>query len=528
MKLPNLIEEKSGEEKSRPLAIIDAKLDRISEQVDSCLSEVLSLKPDRKLRPSWRGDELLPVIPNAGSQDSARTPPRRNSRSSRPPRSSTVSWASFSARPESSKALSSRASQYPSRLNSDRRRCHPHSVDLTAAWQSHAKALSQDIELSNSHQPLIRLMTRSRCDDLWELLDDPDSSRYAWWASQVLKISVIVGLLVSQVQTAEEPILSTELAALVETTFDVLFCTEFACRILSAPSKRSYFLDPLNWADMFSATALPLRASVGFEVYPALNGSRNIQVILLLFLPIVRFLKLLRYFETFRLLIHAARSSVDALPVLFYIMTVITLVAATAIYLAESRANIPSMHHSLWLAIVTMTTVGYGDYYPTSLAGYIIASVLTFVSVLFLALPVGIIGNEFTACWQGRSQVLLKTRMRKCLLKWGYTANDLKTLISFVDADADGFLTLVEFLELVRQMRIGLSAEDAVDLFMLFDSDQNGRIDHAEFVRQVFPEEFVKDTARQTVQDKSLRISQALQHLEVVRGDSNEVSETES
>lgn len=93
-------------------------------------------------------------------------------------------------------------------------------------------------------------------------------------------------------------------------------------------------------------------------------------------------------------MIHAARSSVDALPVLFYIMTVITLVAATAIYLAESRANIPSMHHSLWLAIVTMTTVGYGDYYPTSLAGYIIASVLTFVSVLFLALPVGIIGNE--------------------------------------------------------------------------------------------------------------------------------------
>ena len=37
-------------------------------------------------------------------------------------------------------------------------------------------------------------------------------------------------------------------------------------------------------------------------------------------------------------------------------------------YLVESRSNIPSIYHAMWLAIVTMTTVGYGDYFPTSLA----------------------------------------------------------------------------------------------------------------------------------------------------------------
>jgi len=387
-------------------------------------------------------------------------------------------------------------------------------MDLQAAWQMQAKTMTQEV----SAPPLMRLnRDRSRADNLWELLDDPDSSRPAYWISQFLKVSVIVGLVISQVQTGEEPVISAHLAAAVETTFDVVFFVEFVCRITTAPSKRSYVLDPLNWADLFSAAGLPLRASVGFLVYPALQEKRNVQLILLLFLPILRFLKLLRYFETFRLLIHAARNAMAALPVLFYIMVVITLVAATAIYLVESRTNIPTMHHSLWLAIVTMTTVGYGDYYPKSLLGYIVASILTFVSVLFLALPVGIIGNEFTACWQSRHQVLLKTRVRKCLLKWGYTAKDLQLLIQYVDVDEDGFLTLSEFLELIQQMRVGISLEHAVDLFILFDTDQNGQIDHGEFLRQIFPEEYVQETSRLTIQNAGQRIHEALNHLEAVR-----------
>ena len=49
-------------------------------------------------------------------------------------------------------------------------------------------------------------------------------------------------------------------------------------------------------------------------------------------------------------------------------MAVICLSSATMMYLVESRSNIPSIYHAMWLAIVTMTTVGYGDYFPTSLA----------------------------------------------------------------------------------------------------------------------------------------------------------------
>lgn len=520
MKLPNLIEEAS---ETHPFAEIEAKLDRISQQVDSCLAclserhEATRLQP----RPSWRSaasDHHTSVLPTGSTshveisdESIGRPKPRRPSNFSlsswaRPPSKTTTSGRWLNTTRVGSKDVSLRGGR--SRIQ------RSVAMDLQAAWQMQAKTMTQEV----SAPPLMRLnRDRSRADNLWELLDDPDSSRPAYWISQFLKVSVIVGLVISQVQTGEEPVISAHLAAAVETTFDVVFFVEFVCRITTAPSKRSYVLDPLNWADLFSAAGLPLRASVGFLVYPALQEKRNVQLILLLFLPILRFLKLLRYFETFRLLIHAARNAMAALPVLFYIMVVITLVAATAIYLVESRTNIPTMHHSLWLAIVTMTTVGYGDYYPKSLLGYIVASILTFVSVLFLALPVGIIGNEFTACWQSRHQVLLKTRVRKCLLKWGYTAKDLQLLIQYVDVDEDGFLTLSEFLELIQQMRVGISLEHAVDLFILFDTDQNGQIDHGEFLRQIFPEEYVQETSRLTIQNAGQRIHEALNHLEAVR-----------
>lgn len=73
---------------------------------------------------------------------------------------------------------------------------------------------------------------------------------------------------------------------------------------------------------------------------------------------------------------------------------VIVVIGATGIYLFEDRANIPSLQHSMWLAIVTMTSVGYGDYFPESIGGYVVVSVLTFVSVLFLALPAARISSR--------------------------------------------------------------------------------------------------------------------------------------
>jgi len=506
---------------------LDVKLNRLHDKVDICISEISQLRTPHSsvATPAARKSMASMASTGAVSVQSSAQPraqgtlarafskisavssfqkgpgmPGRHS-----VRSDEVGPGSVSKTrktPRDSLEHLERTGSYVSDLGvaPQRRRSFPiRNVDLKMAWQNYAREQLQQ-ELSSvaddGVRPLMRMMHRNRCDDLWELLDDPSSSRCAWWVSQFLATFVIASMLLSLLEAAEEePLINASTAAVLELCLDSFFLIEFLCRILSAPSKRSYLADWLNWPDLGTACGIILRGFAGFVVEPSMSkGSREMGIILFLILPIVRFLKLLRYFESFRLLIDAARSSAEALPVLCYIMALITLTSATSMYLFEDRGNIPTIYHAMWLAIVTMTTVGYGDYFPTSLAGYIIASMLTFTSVLFLALPVGIIGHEFTRSWQTRGQVLLKNRIRRCMMKWGYNAKDLRLLIEYVDVDCDGVLALTEFLELMRQMRIGISAQSAIDLFMAFDDDSNGYIDYDEFLRQIFPEEYVKDT----------------------------------
>lgn len=92
--------------------------------------------------------------------------------------------------------------------------------------------------------------------------------------------------------------------------------------------------------------------------------------------------------------------------------------------------------------------------------------------------------------------MLLMTRVRKCLNKWGFNAGDVQMLIQYADVDGDGQLTLGEFVELIRQMRIGVSSEAAAELFTLLDVDYNGYVDSEEFLRNVFPDEYVKEIQR--------------------------------
>eukprot|EP00930_Biecheleria_cincta_P015361 TRINITY_DN12846_c0_g2_i2.p1 TRINITY_DN12846_c0_g2~~TRINITY_DN12846_c0_g2_i2.p1 ORF type:complete len:414 (+),score=61.54 TRINITY_DN12846_c0_g2_i2:98-1339(+) len=326
----------------------------------------------------------------------------------------------------------------------------------------------------------------------WEFLEDPDSSDHARNFNKAYMIIIVVSVCVSLVQHIDEirTHADAKLAgAIVESIFDAMFTVEFAFRLISCPSWSAFFLRVTTWIDLASSIGLPLRM---IFLAAQQDYESPIGLILLCILPVVRLAKLVRHFEILYLLSDAFVSVLTALPVLFYVLTQITLSFSALLYIFEPRENLNSLPHAIWMTVVTISTVGFGDVTPKTPAGYMTVALLISVSFLFVAIPVGIVGNAFWASWQMRDRVLLLSRTRVSLHRWGYTAEDVKVLFLMVDSDGNGSLDMSEFLELIGQMKLGLSATRIVKLFQLFDKDNNGVVSNEEFIREIYPSVFLE------------------------------------
>ncbi len=109
-------------------------------------------------------------------------------------------------------------------------------------------------------------------------------------------------------------------------------------------------------------------------------------------------LKIGKYFTSFTLIGDVLRKKKSVLAAVIAIMLIVVVSASVFMYYIESSAqpeafaNIPA---TLWWGVVTLTTVGYGDIYPITIAGRILSSVVSIAGVGIVALPTGIISSGF-------------------------------------------------------------------------------------------------------------------------------------
>jgi voltage-gated potassium channel len=170
----------------------------------------------------------------------------------------------------------------------------------------------------------------------------------------------------------------------------ILFTLEYIARIVSVKKPSTYIFSFYGIID-FLAT-IPKYLSLIFVGTHALVALRALRL-----LRVFRILKLARYLGASRKLLVALRNSRIKIAVFVFSIFVLTIILGTVMYIIEGPENgFNSIPHSMYWAIVTLTTVGYGDISPHTPLGQFIASIVMILGYGIIAVPTGIVTSEMT------------------------------------------------------------------------------------------------------------------------------------
>ena len=185
-----------------------------------------------------------------------------------------------------------------------------------------------------------------------------------------------------------------ELFYMLEWFFTILFTLEYFLRIYCIGKPIMYIRSFLGIIDLLSI--LPTYISI------FIPSSRYLSVIRILrVLRIFRILKLILYIGETNLLIKAIMASRRKIVVfLFFLLTLVTIFGSV-MYLIEGETHgFTSIPRSIYWAIVTITTVGYGDIAPQTEIGQVLASISMIIGYATIAIATGFISAEYTSMKQ--------------------------------------------------------------------------------------------------------------------------------
>ncbi|EEC13833.1 potassium channel, putative [Ixodes scapularis] len=264
---------------------------------------------------------------------------------------------------------------------------------------------------------------------VWLLFEYPESSQAARVVAIVSVVVILLSIVIFCLETLPEfkhyrmypagnnmtrvvedevPKL-TEPFFLIETCCIVWFTFELFVRFCACPCKIAFFKDVMNSIDLVAI--IPYFITLGTVIAREREGpgflppdkSSN-QAMSLAILRVIRLVRVFRIFKLSRhskglqILGRTLRASMRELGLLIFFLFIGVILFSSAVYYAEAdsdRSYFKSIPDAFWWAVVTMTTVGYGDMRPVGVWGKIVGSLCAIAGVLTIALPVPVIVSNF-------------------------------------------------------------------------------------------------------------------------------------
>ncbi|XP_016922213.1 potassium voltage-gated channel protein Shaw-like isoform X1 [Apis cerana] len=245
---------------------------------------------------------------------------------------------------------------------------------------------------------------------VWALFDEPYSSFAAKCVACVSILFICLSVLCfclkshrKQSRDDDDDLRSYPLLFYVEHACNAWFTLEITLRCLVSPSLKRFAMSPLN--------AIDLAATLSF--YTEFLTKSSLYLEILSIARVLRLFKLTRHSPGLRILIHTFKASAKELALLVFFLVLGIVLFASLIFYAERLQENPhndfdSIPQGLWWALVTMTTVGYGDMTPKTFPGMFIGGLCAIAGVLAIALPVPVIVSNFSMFYshtQARSKL---------------------------------------------------------------------------------------------------------------------------
>lgn len=186
-----------------------------------------------------------------------------------------------------------------------------------------------------------------------------------------------------------------EVLRIAEWIFTFLFTIEYLTRLWVVHYPRRYAKSFFGIVDLISC--LPTYLSL------LLPGAQTLLVVRVLrLLRVFRILKMARHISGAEMLMRALVSSRAKITVFFFSLVTLVTIAGTVMYLVEDHeSGFDSIPASIYWAIVTITTVGFGDITPDTTIGKFIAAICMLAGYAIIAVPTGIITGEMSRIDQG-------------------------------------------------------------------------------------------------------------------------------